>query len=169
MPTRAQVAAPWPYGPELLYRGESHRVEVQAGSPGRVDRVPEPALLVQTPSAGTAGARQVLQRWLKQEAEVALRQQVAALGTRMGLQAKRIYVRNLRSKWGACWPGGSLSFNYRLVMAPPAVLDYVVVHELAHLRQPNHSPDFWAIVGEHCAGYRDARRWLRVYGPSLAI
>ena len=160
----------WPYGAKLLYRGQAHQVVLQHGRPGRVDyRSDERQLVVTAPSAGIAGARQVLQRWLKQEAAAVLNERVKAVGQRMGLQANRIYVRNLRCRWGSCWPGGSLSFNYRLVMAPPRILEYVVVHELAHLRQPNHSPAFWAIVGEHLEDHRQARAWLRAFGPCLTI
>ena len=160
----------WPYGSQLPYRGDAYEVIVRPGQPGRVERdALRRELVVVTPSAGIAGARQVLQRWLKQEAEPVLGEQVRVWGGRMGLQAKRVYVRNLRSKWGSCWPGGSLSFNYRLIMAPPGILDYVVIHELAHLRQRNHSTDFWAIVGEHAQDYQRARSWLRIFGPSLAI
>lgn len=166
----AGVPKAWPYGPTALFRGDPHEVRACAGRPGRVDRdAAAPSLTVVSPSADIAGTRRVLQRWLKQEAGAVLAERVRALGERMGLRAKRIYVRNLRYRWGSCWPGGSLSFNYRLVMAPPAILDYVVVHELAHLRQMNHSTDFWAIVAEHEPDHRRARDWLRTFGPSLTV
>ena len=165
----AKLPRPWPYGPALLFRGEPHQVILRQGRPGAVERTTELSLRVTAPSAGIAGARQVLQNWLKDQAAAALAESVRVWEVRMGMRAKRIYVRNLRTKWGSCWPGGSLSFNYRLVMAPPPVLEYVVIHELAHLRQRNHSPDFWAIVGEHAGDYRSAKAWLRETGPNLAM
>ena len=160
---------PWPHGTHLLYRGEEHRIEVSRARPGGVERTPDRRLLVRAPSAGVPGARRVLQRWLKEEAAAVLKQRVEELGALMGLQAKRLYTRNLRSSWGRCWQGGSLSFNYRLVMAPPRILDYVVVHELAHLKEPNHSPRFWEVVGGQFPGYRSARKWLRTFGPCLCV
>jgi predicted metal-dependent hydrolase len=178
---------PWPYGECLLYRGEAHAVDVQQARPGSIERtperkpselsgVPEPAgfrpswhLVVRTPSAGIAGARRVLQRWLTREAESVLRERVQTWGAAMGLQARRVYVRNLRRQWGSCWPGGSVSFNYRLIMAPPHILDYVVVHELAHLQERNHSPCFWSLVAVHIPAHRDARTWLRTRGPYLTV
>ena len=78
-------------------------------------------------------------------------------------------MRDQRRRWGSCSVEGNLNFNYRLVMAPPEVLDYVVIHELMHRRQLNHSRRFWALVSEHCPGYRDAIAWLKTYGPYLAV
>jgi predicted metal-dependent hydrolase len=98
-----------------------------------------------------------------------LGEQVKVWSAAMGLHARRVYVRNLRRQWGSCWPGGSLSFNYRLIMAPPHILDYVVVHELAHLQVRNHSPAFWSLVAAQIPAHRDARTWLRTRGSCLAI
>ncbi len=165
----ALLPRPWPYGASLLYRGEAHAVDVQQARPGSVERTPHRHLVVRTPSAGIEGARRVLQRWLTCEAESVLSERVQSWGTAMGLRARRVYVRNLRRQWGSCWPGGSLSFNYRLIMAPPHILDYVVVHELAHLQERNHSPGFWSLVAAHVPAHRDARTWLRTCGPSLAV
>lgn len=165
----AKLPRPWPYGTSLLYRGEAHAVDVQQAHPGSVERTPQQQLVVRTPSAGIEGARRVLQRWLTREAEVTLGERVEVWGRVMGLQARRVYVRNLRWQWGSCWPGGSLSFNYRLIMAPPHILDYVVVHEVAHLAERNHSPRFWSLVAVHVPAYRDARTWLRTFGPCLSV
>jgi predicted metal-dependent hydrolase len=72
-----------------------------------------------------------------------------------------------RTLWGSCAPSGTLSFNWRLVLAPTEVLDYVVVHELCHLRVPNHSASFWTLLERHRPHWRDQRDWLRVHGPEL--
>ena len=164
-----QLPKPWPYGTSLLYRGEAHVVEVRQARAGSVERTPQRQLVVHAPSAGIEGARRVLQRWLKREATLVLGERVEVLGAQMELRAKRIYVRNLRWRWGSCWPGGSLSFNYRLIMAPPRILDYVVVHELAHLKERNHSPRFWSLVAEPIPTHREARTWLRTFGSCLAV
>ena len=165
----ADAPSRWPYGPALLYRGDPHAVLARRAASGRVDRTPDRRLLVSARSPSIEGVRQMLQRWLKHEASRLLGERVAALGPRMGLVPGRVYVRNLRDRWGSCWPGGSLSFNYRLIMAPPEILDYVVVHELAHLREPNHSPRFWALVAGEYPAHREARRLLRTLGPALSV
>lgn len=163
-----QLPKSWPYGTSLLYHGEAHTVEVRQARAGHVERALG-QLVVHAPSANIEGAKRVLQRWLKREAEAVLGERVQALGAQMGLQPKRIYVRNLRWRWGSCWPGGSLSFNYRLIMAPPSVLDYVVIHELAHLAERNHSTRFWSIVTEHFPDHKTPRTWLRTFGGWLGV
>jgi predicted metal-dependent hydrolase len=85
----------------------------------------------------------------------------------IGVSYRRIRIGAQRTLWGSCAPSGTLSFNWRLVLAPLEVLDYVVVHELCHLRVPNHSRRFWALVERHRAGWREQRDWLRVHGPEL--
>jgi hypothetical protein len=85
----------------------------------------------------------------------------------LGVSFLRIEVRDQRTRWGSCSPRGTLSFNWRLVLAPFAVLDYVVVHELCHLREPNHSARFWRLVESRRPAWRDQRAWLREHGPEL--
>ncbi|HEY2354894.1 MAG TPA: M48 family metallopeptidase [Gaiellaceae bacterium] len=86
---------------------------------------------------------------------------------RLGVAYLRIRIGGQRTLWGSCSPGGTLSFNWRLVLAPVAVLDYVVVHEVCHLREPNHSKRFWALVEERRPHWREQRAWLREHGPEL--
>ena len=85
----------------------------------------------------------------------------------VGVRYRRIRIGGQRTVWGSCSPRGTLSFNWRLVLAPVEVLDYVVVHELCHLRVPNHSRSFWALVEQHRPQWRLQRAWLRDYGHEL--
>ena len=105
------------------------------------------------------------------EARTAARERVSTLAEeeaeRIGVEYRRIRIGGQRTLWGSCSPGGTLSFNWRLVLAPPEVLDYVVVHELCHLRVPNHSRQFWALVERHRVHWREQRNWLRDHGPEL--
>jgi predicted metal-dependent hydrolase len=86
---------------------------------------------------------------------------------RLGVAYRGIAIRDQRTRWGSCSTRGTLSFNWRLVLAPPAVLGYVVVHELCHLREPNHSPRFWALLEAARPGYRPEKAWLRRHGWEL--
>ena len=86
---------------------------------------------------------------------------------RLGVVVRRISVRDQRTRWGSCSARGTLSFNWRLVLAPHEVLDYVVVHELCHLREQNHSPRFWALVEELRPDYRAQKQWLKRHGWEL--
>ena len=92
---------------------------------------------------------------------------VAHFAPLVGVSWGRISVRRQHSKWGSCSGKGNLNFNCLLLLAPAEVLDYVVVHELCHRLEMNHSPRFWAEVGRVCPGYREARRWLRENGEAL--
>ena len=102
-----------------------------------------------------ASARPLVARLARSEAE------------RIGVEYRRIRIGGQRTLWGSCSRRGTISFNWRLVLAPPEVLDYVVVHELCHLRVPNHSRQFWAIVEQHRPHWRQQRDWLRDNGPEL--
>jgi predicted metal-dependent hydrolase len=101
------------------------------------------------------GARELASALAEEEAE------------RLGVVYQRIRIGGQRTLWGSCSARGTLSFNWRLVLAPLEVLDYVVVHELCHLRVPGHSRRFWTLVERHRPHWRDQRDWLREYGPEL--
>jgi predicted metal-dependent hydrolase len=93
----------------------------------------------------------------KCELPIRLRELAARHGCRVG----RISIRNQRSRWGSCSPGGHICLNWRLVLVPGWVRDYVLIHELMHLKRMDHSPKFWKLVEAACPEWRDARRWLK--------
>ena len=88
-------------------------------------------------------------------------------GREMGVAFKSVRVKDQRSRWGSCTRKGSLNFNWRVAMAPPDVLDYLVIHELSHLLEMNHSRRFWAHVARWSPDYKAHRRWLREHGHKL--
>jgi hypothetical protein len=93
--------------------------------------------------------------------------QLLALAAEHGLTVTRVTIRNQRSRWGSCSTSGSISLNWRLVQMPPEVRDYVLVHELMHLREANHSRRFWRHVARACPWHLEARRWLDREGKAL--
>ncbi len=105
--------------------------------------------------------KRLLGNWFAQQALIYLPQRVAALAPLVGVQPQGLRVRYYKSRWGSCNRRGELQFNWLLMMAPPVVVDYVVVHELAHLRHFNHSPAFWQVVGRVMPDYLRHRAWLR--------
>ncbi len=128
------------------------RVKIEFGGHSFVVSVPDSL----TGDDREAAIRNTMIRWYRQQAESAVNQSVAHWAPTMDLAPKAVLVRDQRRRWGSCAPDGTLRFNWRLVLADPAILDYVVVHELAHLAQRNHSPKFWAVVERFVPDYRDA-------------
>ncbi|MBI5200923.1 MAG: M48 family metallopeptidase [Elusimicrobia bacterium] len=96
----------------------------------------------------------------REAARAKIEERLAFWAPRLAVDYGRVSVRDQKTRWASCSSKGDLSFNWRLVFAPQAVMDYVVIHELAHRREMNHSRRFWAIVAEHSPDHREHRRWL---------
>ena len=104
---------------------------------------------------------------LRTKAMEELPPQLLALAARHGLSVNRVTIRNQRSRWGSCSSRGHITLNFRLMLMPPEVREYILIHELMHLKQANHSIRYWRLVEAACPGFRDAERWLKKHGPSL--
>jgi predicted metal-dependent hydrolase len=105
--------------------------------------------------------------WMKRQAHLDLKARVDVHANRLDLMPARIFVRDQTTRWGSCSMSGALSFSWRLVLAPPFVLDYLAAHEVAHLGHMNHGPRFWNLVERSMPRYEEARTWLRKHGASL--
>ena len=108
-----------------------------------------------------------LRAFLRHEARVALAAASDRYAAQLGRPYTRITLRDTRSRWGSCTAGGGLMYSWRLIMAPPKVLDYVAAHEVAHLQEMNHSQAFWDVVARLCPDYDQYRKWLRQHGDQL--
>lgn len=113
--------------------------------------------------------RELFRAWYKQRAEAKLTEQVRTYADRLNLQPTEIKVMDMDRRWGSCTPRGAVHLNWRLIMAPIQIIDYLVVHELCHLSVPEHSPKFWNRVGSIIADYEERREWLRVNGATLTV
>jgi predicted metal-dependent hydrolase len=107
-------------------------------------------------------------RELRTRAERELPGRLTELAREHGLTITGVSVRNQKSRWGSCSPHGRICLNWRLVRMPDWIRDYVMIHELMHLKRLDHSPAFWRLVAAACPGYEDARRWLREHQAGLA-
>jgi predicted metal-dependent hydrolase len=105
--------------------------------------------------------RAALERRLRRRARAAIEARVARRSAEMQIDYRRVTIRDQRTRWGSASRSGTLSFSWRLILTPPEVLDYVVVHELAHLRVAGHGKAFWTLVGHHHRAVAAARKWLR--------
>jgi hypothetical protein len=145
-------------GAQIPVEGQILRIE--AGPGKRVTPVGETLLV--------PGGRPVrLQAWLKTLARDRLATASDRYSAMLGRPYTRLTLRDTRSRWGSCSSSAGLSYSWRLIMAPPEVLDYVAAHEVAHLEQMNHSPAFWAVVADLMPDYAAHRGWLRKHGTDL--
>jgi predicted metal-dependent hydrolase len=159
-------------GAELLYLGRARRLTVLWGGVGRAEVGAEDerifAHLPAAPAAEQAAAlTTALRHWYIERARAVLTERTAHWAGALGVRPRRIFIREQKSRWGSCSSRGNVSYNWRVVMAPPAVVDYLVIHELCHMREPNHSAAFWRLVGEADPDYKEHRRWLRGHGALL--
>ncbi len=97
----------------------------------------------------------------KEAARAQVRARLAQFNQYYGYSLRKVFIKNLRSRWGSCSERGNLNFNYKIIFLPPEVADYVVVHELCHLCEFNHSPAFWALVAQTIPSYKQLRKILR--------
>lgn len=154
----------WRHGTEILLRGELTRIAVEDGDSIRLVRVGELAFATEV---AIADLRPAIERQLWKIARHELPDRTRELATAHGLKVSAVSVRNQRSRWGSCSRGATISLNWRLVQMPPAVRDYIILHELAHLQVMNHSPKYWRLVAKLCPDYRAAEAWLKANGKQL--
>jgi hypothetical protein len=124
---------------------------------------------VAMPETHAARLESVLVRWYISRAKILIPRRVMELNEQWGLHFSSIHVRNQKTRWGSCSRRGVLSFNWRLVILPPHVTDYLIVHELAHLVHMSHSSRFWKLVESRDPGFRDAESWLRRNGRNIPL
>jgi hypothetical protein len=154
-------------GAVVPLRGVDHRIVSRAVALRRVEAAPGPdgpVLAVSGDPGEVAGrVRAFLQREARRDLEAA----VARYAGVLGVKPASITIRDTTSRWGSCSARGGLNFSWRLILAPPFVLDYLAAHEVAHLREMNHSTRFWRLVHGACPATREAEAWLKSHGTGL--
>lgn len=171
---RPRPAEQWTIGTTVLWRGELSPVRV-ASDPGAAVGAdgarPQVCLAADVfPVRSLAGdLRAPLEAQFARRARIELPARAWELAAEKGANVKQVTVRNQRSRWGSCSAGGTISLNWRLIQTPESVRDYIILHELAHLREMNHSDRYWAHVAELCPWWRDAERWLKRNGSLLGL
>jgi predicted metal-dependent hydrolase len=165
---RLPKAAPFQPGTIVPLRGVPHKIVHRAGARGTV--------WVETRDSGekiicVAGEPEHTDRrvhdFLKREARNDLQKASTHYAATLGVKVKRLSIRDQSSRWGSCTSAGSLSFSWRLILAPPHVLDYLAAHEVAHLVEMNHSAKFWKVVAKICPATERAKTWLDTHGNDL--
>lgn len=157
-------------GEAMSYLGRNYRLKVHAGSFEPVKLV-QGRLVVTVPegSARSNLVREALIGWYKRSALLKLKEKVRRYAKVMGVAPKSVNIKTFKSRWGSCNPKGDLDFNWIIVMAPNRIVDYVVVHELCHLKQLDHSPLFWKEVERIMPDYVECKEWLRENSQLLVV
>ena len=170
----AERAVPAPrleHGGTLPYLGRELRLRVHVEE-GRIrPHVARrgDAVLARVGEPGPEALHTALERWYRRRAREEVAARLDAATARAGATYRRLSIRGQRTRWASCSPDGSISFNWRLLLAPEPILDYVVEHEVAHLEVLDHSPRYWRLLAERCPDYREHERWLRRNGPALRL
>jgi predicted metal-dependent hydrolase len=159
------AAIPFIDGAEIPLQGVMHRISHQPTA--RRGVWAEDGMLYVSGQAEYVNRR--LRDYLRKQAEAVITPQALTLAQRLGRPVGRLSFRDGRSRWGSCSARGDLSFSWRLILAPPEVLTYVVAHEVAHLAEMNHSPQFWAVVAQLAGDVSVQKRWLKENGSALHL
>lgn len=113
--------------------------------------------------------RAALVRWYKQQAEHYLSSKTAEIGRALNLEPHSTAIKTYKARWGSCGIKGDIQLNWKLILAPPDIIDYVIIHELCHIKHHNHSANFWQLVEHHCPKFKACRLWLKDNGYRLEL
>lgn len=152
----------------IFYKGKTIPVSVQKATVESVD-VRDGQLCIYVRNVQEAAIAKAVARWLQREAKQFLPQRTKALAQYLGQsdKFKEVVFRKTKTKWGHCTVDGRIQYNWLIMMAPDAVIDYMICHEVCHLRHMNHSKQFWALVGSVCPDYRLYQNWLKKHEHRL--
>lgn len=176
---RAQAVnslAPPQYMPGALVPYQGRRIELAikptSAKSHRVQLLAQDQILVYQPNStlpehGSDSIRLALEGWMKHQARQHALQMIDRHSQKHQLLPRSLRIKTQKSRWGSCGPRNDINLNWLLMLAPPVIMEYVVVHELCHIKQKNHSRDFWALVSEHMPDYLQHRHWLKQHGASL--
>jgi predicted metal-dependent hydrolase len=126
-------------------------------------------LVVKVAAPGSGPVADALEAWYRRQARAEIEPRLDAACARAGTGYTKLSIRAQRTRWASCSSSGAMSFNWRLLLAPPEILDYVVEHEVCHLTVHDHSRRFWNLLASRMPDYREHERWLKRHGPSLSL
>jgi predicted metal-dependent hydrolase len=144
-------------GETFPYLGDEHELHIE---PRQKSVVTDGNIRLRQSAVDQSSVERALRNFYRREARDHLSDRLNHFATEMGIAYDGLEIRNQRTRWGSCSTNGTISLNWRLIMAPTEIVDYVVVHELAHLREPNHTEAFWQLVNEYDSEYSEHAAWL---------
>lgn len=158
-------------GDALYYLGEKKLLTIirEERKRAKIKCVKDRLLLWAPYEADYEWKREQLERWYRKQAAEVIAEKAGRFAENMGVRFEDIRIKDQKSRWGSCSSKGNLNFNWRILMAPEPVCDYVILHELSHLIHMNHSEAFWQTVEKYCPDYKRNKKWLKEKGGSLYL
>jgi predicted metal-dependent hydrolase len=155
------------HGDRLIFMGRPIEIVINPGKSASSPAVLNGNKLLISTGARNAAMPKILENWYRQQAASVFKQKADNFREIMGLRYNAIFIRGQKTRWGSCSPSGNITLNWKLLLAPEDVVDYVVIHELAHLKHMNHSKKFWDTVEHYCPNWKKHRRWLTQHQDEL--
>lgn len=171
----SMVPAEYRHGVKVPYRGQHYPLTIKASVLRRVkiEFVPETGFIAHLPDASEGESSELirtsLMKWMRKQAAIEGADYVRKHVEKHNLKPRSLRIKTQKSRWGSCGIHDDINLNWLLIIAPPQVMEYVVVHELCHIRHRNHSDAFWQLVEDHMPDYRQRRAWLKQHGQSLML
>lgn len=155
------------HGEKISYMGKNVELIIlnNGNKTGSVELQDHHIYIYQT--ARRESIAKILEKWYRNQADQVFTQKAAIYKEHMGLRYNKILIRGQKTRWGSCSPSGTVSLNWKLLLAPEPVIDYVIIHELAHLKHMNHSRRFWEFVEVYCPDWKKYRKWLALHEDDL--
>ena len=154
-------------GDRLVFMGRPIELVISTGKSAACPAVLHGDKLVISTGSRNRPVPGILENWYRRQAAAVFKQKADCFQEMMGLRYNTIFIRGQRTRWGSCSPAGNLTLNWKLLMAPEEIVDYVIIHELAHLKHMNHSKRFWDLVGQYCPGWKRHRKYLITHEDDL--
>jgi len=163
-------------GEKYLYLGRAYRLKVN-----QKEEIKKPSItfhrgkfyvIINTKSKEEKQikiVRNLLHNWFLQKSESLLKERGKILSLKTGIKPQGFVIKDQQKRWGSCSQDGTININWRIIMAPISVIDYIIIHELCHLKYPGHSNKFWKEVSIFCPNFQKSRDWLRIKGPRLVL
>jgi predicted metal-dependent hydrolase len=157
------------------FLGEERRLDIEAKARGKLTTVmlDHEAIQIRVGADGQPNdgefIRAVLEGWYRHEAKAYIVRRVAELAKQHGFEYEKVTIKSQSTRWGSCSTKSNLNFNWKLMMTPPAAIDYVIIHELCHLREMNHSKKFWKLVARYCPDYKTWVKWFKLNSTNLIL
>ena len=162
------IAKEYVDGESFTYLGNNYQLKSLVGSVSFVN-VSSDYINVSLPKKSKENIKSLLEYWYKEKAIEILTEKTNRYAKIIGVSPTAISVGDYKSKWGSCSIEGKISYNWKIIIAPSRVLEYIVIHELCHMLEHNHSKEYWRHVNTYCNDFKESRKWLKINGKNLVI